>query len=73
MSSQKTKFILKQGQERIPMARSRSHVKILKTIKDKYIEILWKTGVATKEQLTEYYNIKRERLKKRCHSRYLEL
>lgn len=54
------------------MAAPRKHVKILKTKENECIEMLWKTGVATKEQLTEHYNIKGERLKKLCHSGYLE-
>jgi len=72
MSSQIIKYtnIAKTGG--IPMAAPRKHIRILKTKEIEGMDMLWKTGTATKEQMEREYNIKGDRLKKLCHSEYLE-
>ncbi|MGM2984703.1 hypothetical protein ACS2S4_27495, partial [Bacillus cereus group sp. BC60] len=54
------------------MAAPRKHVRILKTKEIEGMDMLWKTGTATREQMEREYNIKGDRLKKLCHSGYLE-
>ncbi|PFU77880.1 hypothetical protein COK91_29045 [Bacillus cereus] len=54
------------------MAAPRKHIRILKTKEIEGMDMLWKTGTATREQMEREYNIKGDRLKKLCHSGYLE-
>ncbi|MFF1995386.1 hypothetical protein ACFVWC_30140 [Bacillus mycoides] len=54
------------------MAAPRKHIRILKTKEIEGMDMLWKTGTATREQMEREYSIKGDRLKKLCHSGYLE-
>lgn len=54
------------------MAAPRLHVRTIMSHENNAMQMLWKTGVCTKQQLEEHFNIKGPRLKKLCHSKYLK-
>lgn len=54
------------------MAAPRKHIRKIMSHENEAMTMLWKTGVCTKDQIEEHFNIKSPRLKKLCHSKYLK-